>query len=112
MGVQVCRCSLYRLCKPSMSRQPCSRMPHGTKIMLTCGEVQDLSVGLLSNMYKDKVDFTTTFRSLASVSADDQAGSIPAPLAKVQTPCWSPARPSQGSWHAGPASMASQGRGP
>ena len=40
-------------------------------------------MGLLTNMYKDKTDFTTTFRSLASVSADDGAGSIPAPLAKV-----------------------------
>ena len=45
--------------------------------------MQDLSVGLLTNMYKDKTDFTTTFRSLASVSADDEANSIPAPLAKV-----------------------------
>ena len=45
--------------------------------------LQELSVGLLTNMYNDKIDFTTTFRSLASVSADDEAGTIPAPLAKV-----------------------------
>ena len=54
--------------------------------------IQDLSVGLLTNMYKDKTDFTTIFRSLASVSADDDAGSIPPPLAKV---CLSSARASQ-----------------